>query len=476
MPNFFKGLALKNAGLRQKLTIAFCLMSLVPLLITSYIVLNFVLPYSDPGTAASLALLLSMTLLLAIQGYTILKLSIGAIIDLSKQARVAVDGDTRCSVEIAHGGEIGDLANSLNVLIQKTKGEVSDLSSFSAKTREISADINKKVIMLSGLLQVGNLISGGTDLKTIMDALLEKIALVDGADSAVVMRADKDKENLVPITSINFADTEAASMPVSLHHGIFEIVASKLQEVVVDKQSGREDKDIKAFRELYDINNFAAFPILLRARLEGVILVGNNKGGFEFKDDDVELLRVFCKQAAVALENDSLTRKTQELEVKDDLTGLYNNKYIKQRLDEEINRAVIYQRPCSFILFNIDGFKDFCERNNRVAGDAALKKIGDLVASELSAGDKAARFSDDEFAIVLPERNKKEARQIADEIKTKISELIVLPEADESYQRLTVCGSLTQNPIDGASADELIKKARELLGKAKAQGKNTIKV
>ena len=136
-------------------------------------------------------------------------------------------------------------------------------------------------------------------------------------------------------------------MPVSLAHGIFARLRADLKDIIIDKRYQKEDEVVRSFKELYQVRNAAIIPILTRGTLEGVIILGNNTEGFEYKPDDIELLHVFAKQTAIAIENDRLLKKTEELEVRDNLTQLYNNKYIRERLEEEIKRAVIYQRPCS---------------------------------------------------------------------------------------------------------------------------------
>ncbi|NQT95316.1 MAG: diguanylate cyclase, partial [Candidatus Omnitrophica bacterium] len=94
----------------------------------------------------------------------------------------------------------------------------------------------------------------------------------------------------------------------------------------------------------------------------------------------------------------------------------------------------------------------------------------------LTPVDKAGRFSDDEFALILPERNKKEAKDIADDVRGKISKLVVFQAGKEEKIQLTVSGGLSENPIDGSSAKELIDKAQSSLKEAKQAGKNIVKV
>ena len=113
----------------------------------------------------------------------------------------------------------------------------------------------------------------------------------------------------------------------------------------------------------------------------------------------------------------------------------------------------------SFMIFKIDKFELYCKQGGRMAGEAALKKIAKEIAKNLTPVDKAARFADDEFAIVFPERNKKEAGAICEEIKKKISALIIDPKATKNLQKLTVSAGISENPLDGTSASDLTYKA-----------------
>lgn len=474
--NFFKRLSLVPSGLRQKLTVVFCLMSLIPLMICVYIATNYAFPYIT--AVGSVSLVIFITMIIAFLGFELAKRMIEPIIDMALEARLIANGDFERFIKVTHEDEIGDLAASLNDMSKKIRQNINELENYGEKTREINAEIHKKVMALTGLLQVGNMISAATELKIVLDTLADRISILDGPNPVAIMLRDKEKDNLIPVSCANFEYSEAVKMPISLSHGLFARLKSQIREIIIDSgiSPEKEDQDIRSFKELFQLKNSVILPMVIRGKLEGVIISGNDQDNFKFKDDDIELLRVFCKQASIAMENDFLLKKTEELEVRDELTRLYNSKYIKECLDEEIKRAILYQRPCSFILFNIDNFKEFCQKHSRVTGESALKKIASLIAKELTPGDKASRFNDDEFAMVLPERNKKEAKQIADDIRKNIAGLVILPDAKEEEKHLTVSGSLSENPIDGVSSKDLIEKALALLKEAKGEGKNIIKV
>jgi diguanylate cyclase (GGDEF)-like protein len=104
--------------------------------------------------------------------------------------------------------------------------------------------------------------------------------------------------------------------------------------------------------------------------------------------------------------------------------------------------------------------------------DAALKRVATLIKDSVSEVDRVARISSDEFAIVLPERNKRQAQTIAEETRKRIE--FSFSEEQDINKRLTVSGGISENPLDGIDTDGLFSKARESLNFAKNQGKNRI--
>jgi len=442
--------------------IAFALMSIIPLLICVYLATNYVFPrYQHELGAISITILI--TIVITIFGLHLARGMIEPIIRMAADAKRIVSGDLEYSIEAGSEDEIGDLGKSLNIMTQKIRNNIAELKNYGERTKDINIEMNKKVMALSGLLQVASLISAGGELKAIMDILVDKIAHIEDPNPVIIMLINEETNILEPISLINFKSTETAKQPVLLGRGLLGKAVVEIKDIIIDANTEETTAEIEELRRNYEVKNAIIMPIILHEKCKGILLTGNKKDRYVYRKDDIELLKVFAKQVTIALENDALIKKAEELEVVDELTGLYNEGYIKERLEEEIRRSVIYQRPCSFIIFKIDEFEQYCNKYSRMAGEAALKRIAKLITENLTPVDKAARFADDEFAIVLPERNKKDANTISEEIRRKISQLVIDQKAEPKWQRLTVSVGISENPIDGASVQELTHKARSRL-------------
>ena len=143
------------------------------------------------------------------------------------------------------------------------------------------------------------------------------------------------------------------------------------------------------------------------------------------------------------------------------------------RLEEEIKRAIFYQRPCSLIMINIDNFKEFRDSNGELAAEEAIRKMAKLIKDNATPISKVARVGGDEFAILLPEKNKKEAAGLAEDMRKKLGSTNLLRDGKAT---LTVSCGVSENPIDGATSGELYKKASDAVKQAKASGKNKVVV
>jgi len=438
-----------------------------------YLVSNYILPKIGLKVdVTSITASVIISILIAIIGFFVIKEIFERIISVSTEAKLIASGDINRIVKVVSEDEIGYLGEALNGLTQRIRSNMDELKNYSERTAEINLQIQKRVLVLSSLLQISSLISQGAKLEDILKITVEKSRLLADSDAAYLLFRE-EREGAFSMKVADGVNLEyLLKIKVEPKKDLFDNVVNKIKPLILDKQNILPGKLTASFYEKFRLKNTLALPVYLRGRVMGIFGIGNAREPFLYRKDDIELLDIFAKQVAIAIENDILIHQVEKLEIKDALTGLYNKAFIHDRLQEEIKRAIAYQRPCAFIVFDLDNFKKFHRNFGSLQAEATLKKVASLIRDSVTEIDRVARSGDNEFAVVLPEKNKRKAQDIADDIRKKIE--FTFSEEQDVNRRLTLSGGVSENPLDGIEAEELINKAKERLNLAKTHGKNRI--
>lgn len=162
----------------------------------------------------------------------------------------------------------------------------------------------------------------------------------------------------------------------------------------------------------------------------------------------------------------------EELSVTDELTQLYNYRYLKDYLEMEIKKSHRYNHSLSLSMIDIDYFKNYNDSNGHPAGNQVLIKLADLLKASCRETDVIARYGGEEFAIILPETDINNAMLVAESIRKRIqSEFFPLADTQPNG-KITVSIGLANFPRDCQVAEELIAKADQALYWAKKHGRN----
>ncbi len=452
MAKLGKKMSISSRSLRPQLIIAFCLMSVIPILA----LLNFIFPSLFPR--GPLPAIIITVIAMSFLGFTLIKRIIDLIIEISSEARIIANGELSRTINIARDDEIGELSTALNQLTQHIKGNMDELRIYGERTKEINLQINKQVIALSGLLQISNLITQNAELKDVFEITISKLAQVASSSLAFVLL--KKDDNFETVTHYGLKADILAAMKLPANVYLFN-------NLLTDKPYFKTDANAQAggaieLLKTLNARNLLIYPILVQGKVGGFVGMGNQLNNFKYSDEDIELLSIFAKQLSIALENDFLSRKVKDLEIKDALTGLYNRRYIVARLDEEILRAISRQRPCAFITLKVKNLKDVQLRSGNLAAEDTLIKTASVLKSCAGEIDRVGRIAGDEFGMVLPEKNKRAAQNLALQINEKV--LLAFREQEPDRQAIVQL-SVVENPIDGADAPSLMQKAEEAIQK-----------
>ena len=166
----------------------------------------------------------------------------------------------------------------------------------------------------------------------------------------------------------------------------------------------------------------AAIPLIYKDKVFGALNVYSIHPE-AFNDEEIELLQMLSKSLAYALYSLEIEEKLQKQAIRDGLTGLYNRTYFNERIQEEVERAKRYGHPLSFVMMDIDKFKEINDRYSHLEGDKVLKQIAGNLVTSIREIDMAFRYGGDEFLLVLPETEKSGSQKVVQRIKSKIKTL-----------------------------------------------------
>ena len=219
-----------------------------------------------------------------------------------------------------------------------------------------------------------------------------------------------------------------------------------------------------------------AFPLSCRGRKVGAVVALDREPSAReprLAASMLRAVRVLLEPASVALDNALLLKRAEALSVTDDLTHLYNSRYLNLVLRRETKRASRSGRPLSLLFIDLDGFKAVNDTHGHLFGSRALVEAAAVIRSSARETDVVSRFGGDEFAIILPDTGGEGAYAVGARVRDKIAAYTFLA-ADKLNIHLTVSVGVATLPDVAASSEELVQAADKAMYQVKESGKNGI--
>jgi diguanylate cyclase (GGDEF)-like protein len=220
------------------------------------------------------------------------------------------------------------------------------------------------------------------------------------------------------------------------------------------------------------------FPLSCRGQTIGAVVAMDRAPSTStprFAPSTLAALLAGIEPGAIALENALRVQRAEALSVTDDLTQLYNSRYLSQVLRRETKRASRNGRPLSLLFVDLDGFKSINDTHGHLFGSRALVEAASVIRASARETDMVARFGGDEFALILPDTGSEGAAAVGDRVRDRIAAFSFL-RGDGLNIRLTVSVGVATLPDVAASADGLIQAADEAMYWVKDHGKNGIHI
>lgn len=220
------------------------------------------------------------------------------------------------------------------------------------------------------------------------------------------------------------------------------------------------------------IGSIISCCLVSRRRPIGLLRLDNPAQKY-FGLEELRLLNTIADIASIAVDNSKYYQHIKDLAATDSLTHLYTRRFILERLEEEIKRSLITERPVSIIMLDIDFFKQYNDQYGHLAGDIVLRNLSLWLKEALSGRDYlGGRIGGEEFLVILASKAKEKAFSIAEEIRACIQEKTVNLRRKPS--KVTVSAGVAGCPQDARTIEDLMNKADIALYEAKRSGRNRV--
>jgi len=190
------------------------------------------------------------------------------------------------------------------------------------------------------------------------------------------------------------------------------------------------------------------------------------------KPEETEKFYILGHQFILGIKRAYLYRLVQEMAITDTLTGVFSRRYFLERLNEEMERSKRFNFSFSFIMIDVDYFKDYNDRFGHLVGDTVLKSVSKIIKDNIRQIDFLGRYGGEEFSIILTETKKNEAAFVAQRIIEAVAAKRIM--AYDEELKITISAGVSSFPADANTPEQAIEKADQALYRAKETGRNRV--
>jgi diguanylate cyclase (GGDEF)-like protein len=357
---------------------------------------------------------------------------------------------------------------------------------------------------LQQLFEISKLLTHSLDIKEVYDKILDSLFLhFRKLEAGAILLRD---ESSGPLRQVALkVRNKRRGMKIHISRSIVEQAIHQAKAVLITGSSFGESENLPKDVDVDPVVSAICVPLITKTGIRGVIYVYSSNSLQGFRKEDLFFITSISGPSAVAIENallhdrskqsemdlrrarDELEAKVQErtselaeanaklreLSMRDDLTGLFNRRYLDRALEAEFIRAIRYKRSFSMLLLDIDCFKGINDTYGHCCGDAVLTKVAFLIRGCLRNSDLAARYGGDEIAILLPETDKVNATGIAERLR-RLIEGTCFEWEDKCISISSSIGIATVPDDRIVDCRDMLAKADKALYRGKALGKNVV--
>ena len=284
----------------------------------------------------------------------------------------------------------------------------------SAPRRSVMEDIADANHELLALYEIAQTMGSTLSMAETLQLIISKVRSIFSFSTCAVLLMDELREGMVCELATDLHADNIRGAQVPLTAGVSGEVATKGEGMLGGPPTAEFGP------APCDLLSAAVAPLRAEDEVIGTINIYHTKP-HAYSADDLRLLSLVARQAAVAIENARVFEQTKASALTDLLTGLPNARYLFLHLEQEIGRSRRTGRPLSILGLDLDNFKPVNDLFGHKQGDRVLKELAEVFKAQVREYDTVVRHAGDEFIVVLPETGRLEAADTAARIKDAVN-------------------------------------------------------
>ncbi len=343
------------------------------------------------------------------------------------------------------------------------------------ENRGLKAFLRQKKWELDFFVKTGKALTAALEFKSVLRVILSAARRLVRCEDWSLLLIDEPVQSLHYVLSKGDTIHVLKKISYMMGEGPAGEAAQKGLPIIIPDFSKQKTYDAKQFYPHLQVKSVLCFPILCKKQVVGVIQLVNGARRPAFSQYDLSLLEMLADQAGPAIERSDIYRKMSDLVTTDDLTHLYNLRYLDRVLEVEMKRSRRYKSLLSLIFIDLDFFKQVNDTHGHLMGSQVLVEMARILIDSLRAVDVIVRYGGDEFVVLLPNTNLKTARQVAERVRTAIREHKFLEKEGVSWQ-ITASFGIASYPEHANNRRDLIHLADRAMYESKTRGRDMVSV
>ncbi|MEJ2189845.1 MAG: sensor domain-containing diguanylate cyclase [Acidobacteriota bacterium] len=259
---------------------------------------------------------------------------------------------------------------------------------------------------------------------------------------------DESRRFLVIIASFGAAAEKLVEQRLLASTGIIgEVYLTGLPYSSSDPHSDPLYRSGPGLRMGFAVESLACAPLQAEERTIGVIELVNHAGSEGYSAADLDLLGIFAQTISGSITNAIEAQRSKEIARHDELTELYNDRFLHNSLSQFLSEALAGDGECGVIFLDLDNFKSVNDEYGHLPGSRLLHEVGVTLRQIIPGNGLAARYGGDEFVIALPGAGRQETMWVAETVRKNIEDKVFLdspdPENPREVPALHIAGRIT---------------------------------